>query len=719
MSKQFFNWLNKIALFCLTFSVALFLSTLSVSAATYSVPQTAEAKISWDHNDPLPEGYRVYQRKSGQAYNYSSPVWSGANNSGVVYNLEYDTTYYFVVRAYEGTLESVDSDEVSFKAPTPAPATYSISATASGEGIISPAGVTTVTEGAGQTYAITPNSGYQIADVRVDGISRGALAAYMFSAVDGDHTISATFKAVVLADVGGGATNSDSANSADTQNSGVTILVEAEDGNIAWPMEIADDESAGAGGYVWTAEGSPDFFSPSDAAGSVTYDFEIPQNKNYIVWMRQISNTTESDSFFLSIDSQDEMVWHTKMGTQNEWTWDAMTLRNASDPRETTDPLRIWLTAGHHTLTIRQRESGTKLDALLITSDPILGVNAELVEEYFVSANYVDESTTSNSTYAILTSYSADRSNPVQLNGKAVDGSIYVFVEPITDIVAVEFFIDDVLYQTEKYAPYDLAGGATGGLAAPFDTVMLSTGLHKFSARITKTDGSNETIVADVTVPGHTVFTQLISKSGDRSNAYALEGATVDGDIYVFVEPATEITMVEFFIDDVLHQTEKYAPFDLAGGATGGLAVPFDTGTLSTGLHKFSARITKIDGSNETIVADVTVPGDTACTQLISKSGDRSNAYALEGATVNGNIYVFVEPATEIKMVEFFIDDVLHQTEKYAPYDLAGGATGGLAAPFDTGALSTGRHTFSARITNIDGTLEVIEDSVSVNHNKS
>ena len=64
---------------------------------------------------------------------------------------------------------------------------------------------------------------------------------------------------------------------------------------------------------------------------------------------------------------------------------------------------------------------------------------------------------------------------------------------------------------------------------------------------------------------------------------------------------------MEFFIDGVLHQTENAAPFDLSGGAGSGLAAPFDTGVLSDGDHTFSARITKTNGSSETITADVSV----------------------------------------------------------------------------------------------------------------
>jgi hypothetical protein len=77
--------------------------------------------------------------------------------------------------------------------------------------------------------------------------------------------------------------------------------------------------------------------------------------------------------------------------------------------------------------------------------------------------------------------------------------------------------------------------------------------------------------------------------------------------VYVFVSPATNIQRVEFFIDGSLHQTENVVPFDLAGTAGGGLALPFDTQSLSQGNHVFSARITKTDGSSETITANASV----------------------------------------------------------------------------------------------------------------
>ena len=71
--------------------------------------------------------------------------------------------------------------------------TYTITATAGAGGSISPAGAVSVNYGANATFAITPNSGYHIADVLVDGASVGAVGTYTFTNVTANHTIAASF----------------------------------------------------------------------------------------------------------------------------------------------------------------------------------------------------------------------------------------------------------------------------------------------------------------------------------------------------------------------------------------------------------------------------------------------------------------------------------------------------------------------------------------------
>ncbi len=79
--------------------------------------------------------------------------------------------------------------------------TYTIAATAGNGGTITPAGNTTVNCGEGQTYTIAANDGYRIVDVTVDGQSQGAIESYTFSNVTENHTISATFIAVLNIDI--------------------------------------------------------------------------------------------------------------------------------------------------------------------------------------------------------------------------------------------------------------------------------------------------------------------------------------------------------------------------------------------------------------------------------------------------------------------------------------------------------------------------------------
>lgn len=71
---------------------------------------------------------------------------------------------------------------------------FTISASASDGGSISPEGNITVNMGDSQTFTITPKTGYAIEDVKVDGISVGAVSTYTFTNVIIDHTITATFK---------------------------------------------------------------------------------------------------------------------------------------------------------------------------------------------------------------------------------------------------------------------------------------------------------------------------------------------------------------------------------------------------------------------------------------------------------------------------------------------------------------------------------------------
>ena len=82
------------------------------------------------------------------------------------------------------------------------PTTFTITASAGQGGSITPSGAVSVAKGGSQTFTIKPSNNYEIEDVKVDGVSKGAVETYTISNVSENHTIAATFteKAVILPD---------------------------------------------------------------------------------------------------------------------------------------------------------------------------------------------------------------------------------------------------------------------------------------------------------------------------------------------------------------------------------------------------------------------------------------------------------------------------------------------------------------------------------------
>ena len=70
---------------------------------------------------------------------------------------------------------------------------YTIKATAGAGGSISPSGNVSVREGRDQPFTITPDKGYAVANVKIDGKSIGAVKSYTFENVGRPHTIEVIF----------------------------------------------------------------------------------------------------------------------------------------------------------------------------------------------------------------------------------------------------------------------------------------------------------------------------------------------------------------------------------------------------------------------------------------------------------------------------------------------------------------------------------------------
>ncbi len=72
-------------------------------------------------------------------------------------------------------------------------APFEIEASAGPNGTITPSGTVQVAQGANQSFAISPDEGYHVSDLFVDGSSVGPMTDYTFTDVQANHSIVATF----------------------------------------------------------------------------------------------------------------------------------------------------------------------------------------------------------------------------------------------------------------------------------------------------------------------------------------------------------------------------------------------------------------------------------------------------------------------------------------------------------------------------------------------
>lgn len=77
--------------------------------------------------------------------------------------------------------------------------TFTLTPSAGAHGSIAPAVAQTLVAGSDFTFMMSPDAGYHVEDVLVDGVSVGAVGSYTFTNVQADHTISVSF---VIDDVG-------------------------------------------------------------------------------------------------------------------------------------------------------------------------------------------------------------------------------------------------------------------------------------------------------------------------------------------------------------------------------------------------------------------------------------------------------------------------------------------------------------------------------------
>jgi len=160
------------------------------------------------------------------------------------------------------------------------------------------------------------------------------------------------------------------------------IRIEAETGGVTAPFVIRDDAQAAGGKYIVIPSGS-------GTGGVAVYNFNIQAAGDYVVWGRVKAPSGVEDSFFISMDGGPDKLWDV-LQTQwtNVWTWDQVSDRGSGSPTSPQyNPVIFSLTAGVHTLEVKQRDENTSLDKILITSNrSFVPSGKEEVPAYYTDA---------------------------------------------------------------------------------------------------------------------------------------------------------------------------------------------------------------------------------------------------------------------------------------------------------------------------------------------
>ena len=122
--------------------------------------------------------------------------FTGSIVAGNGYTLTKTGDKYVVTRTPVTPVDPDDGDDNNNSGSSSSVRRYDIEAEAGRGGDISPDGRVRVRRGENQTFRITADDGWEIADVEVDGESVGAVSRYTFESVRGDHTISVTFRQI-------------------------------------------------------------------------------------------------------------------------------------------------------------------------------------------------------------------------------------------------------------------------------------------------------------------------------------------------------------------------------------------------------------------------------------------------------------------------------------------------------------------------------------------
>lgn len=127
------------------------------------------------------------------------------------------------------------------------------------------------------------------------------------------------------------------------------------------------------GEFIWVPEnGQAALAANATNAGRANFSFRVPVTGTYTIWMLSKAPTTNDNAYFVSVPTANPVVSNRLWDSGNDASTQAIW-------RKVTGT--FGLSAGNHTMELRQREDGFKIYRVIVTSDP--DFNGVEVDDYF------------------------------------------------------------------------------------------------------------------------------------------------------------------------------------------------------------------------------------------------------------------------------------------------------------------------------------------------
>lgn len=327
-----------------------FLAVVATSLWIASEGHCASVKLAWNAvSSSKVIGYKIYAGTSTRSYTKS--VTLGKVTSGTVTGLTAGRKYYFAVTSYgANNLQSAYSAEISYTVPSPnqAPVANNMIVKTVEDTRVWRRLKVTDADGDTLTYRIVRNGSLGTAV-----ITNQALGIVRYTPKPGKTgTDTFAYRA------NDGKVDSNTATVTVTIIPPTTGYEVSQEGVQRSPMSLGT--TSGGFQYVLIPTSQGSISDPLGEGGAVDLSFHIETPGTYMMWAQEASPDTSRDSLLISVDSGEFIVWNTALS--RTWAWDRLRDGDAAGP------VRFWLSAGDHRLTIKQREDAASIRRIMITN---------------------------------------------------------------------------------------------------------------------------------------------------------------------------------------------------------------------------------------------------------------------------------------------------------------------------------------------------------------